>query len=193
MVFAWKAAGITYNRFLAVSARAVRRSLKEDKRILAERRGAVAEIRFAKWENGKMGEPKDLVKANAAQAVENAAAGSSREGGGYLRDASPRPLARWSRGGCIIETIRVIRYQFLLMMRSTGFCHGLDMLVRLPMRAVASLDSGWVRCLHHHQYRQRLPGKLGTKPRAHFCLRAGRRPNMNHHVGSELRLFVYCV
>ncbi|CRJ90123.1 ATP synthase subunit epsilon like protein [Verticillium longisporum] len=77
MVFAWKAAGITYNRFLAVSARAVRRSLKEDKRIIAERRGAVAEIRFAKWENGKMGEPKDLVKANAAQAVENAAAGSS--------------------------------------------------------------------------------------------------------------------
>lgn len=65
MAFAWKAAGITYgqiadlqsqgltrsryNRYLAVAARVVRRSLKEDKRLQAERRGEM-DLRFAKWE-----------------------------------------------------------------------------------------------------------------------------------------------
>lgn len=39
----------SYNRYLAVAARVVRRSLKEDKRIAAERRGEM-ELRFAKWE-----------------------------------------------------------------------------------------------------------------------------------------------
>lgn len=38
----------SYNRYLAVAARAIRRSLKEDKRIVAERR-AVSELRFAVW------------------------------------------------------------------------------------------------------------------------------------------------
>jgi len=38
-----------YNRYLAVAARVVRRSLKDDKRIAAERRGEM-ELRFAKWE-----------------------------------------------------------------------------------------------------------------------------------------------
>jgi len=39
----------SYNRYLAVAARVVRRSLKEDKRLVAERRGEM-ELRFAKWE-----------------------------------------------------------------------------------------------------------------------------------------------
>jgi hypothetical protein len=39
----------SYNRFLAISARAIRRSLKEDKRIAAERRGEM-ELRFSRWE-----------------------------------------------------------------------------------------------------------------------------------------------
>ena len=39
----------SYNRYIAVASRVVRRSLKEDKRIIAERRGA-SELRFAKWE-----------------------------------------------------------------------------------------------------------------------------------------------
>ncbi|OLN92017.1 putative ATP synthase subunit epsilon, mitochondrial [Colletotrichum chlorophyti] len=65
MVFAWKAAGLTYNRYLAVASRVVRRSLKEDKRIVAERRGEM-DLRFAKWENGKQGEPKSLAQAQAA-------------------------------------------------------------------------------------------------------------------------------
>ncbi|EME86546.1 uncharacterized protein MYCFIDRAFT_43204 [Pseudocercospora fijiensis CIRAD86] len=63
MAFAWKAAGITYNRYLAVASRVVRRSLKEDKRIAAERRGEM-DLRFAKWENGKQQEVRSLEAAN---------------------------------------------------------------------------------------------------------------------------------
>lgn len=39
----------SYNRYLAVSARVVRRSLREDARVRAERRGE-SDLRFAKWE-----------------------------------------------------------------------------------------------------------------------------------------------
>ncbi|OOF92506.1 hypothetical protein BO94DRAFT_622318 [Aspergillus sclerotioniger CBS 115572] len=71
MAFAWKAAGLTYNRYLTVAARAVRRSLKDGPRAAAERRGNM-DLRFAKWENGKQGEVKSLAQANnealAAQA-----------------------------------------------------------------------------------------------------------------------------
>ena len=42
-------ASSSYNRYIAVASRVVRRSLKEDKRIAAERRGE-SELRFAKWE-----------------------------------------------------------------------------------------------------------------------------------------------
>ncbi len=67
MAFAWKAAGLTYghclhdrelqliadryNRYLAVAARVVRRSLKEKERLQAEKRGEM-DLRFAKWEVG---------------------------------------------------------------------------------------------------------------------------------------------
>lgn len=40
---------LSYNRYLAISARVVRRSLKEGPRLKAERRGDM-ELRFAKWE-----------------------------------------------------------------------------------------------------------------------------------------------
>ncbi|KAF1990680.1 hypothetical protein K402DRAFT_389605 [Aulographum hederae CBS 113979] len=76
MAFAWKASGLTYNRYLAVAARVVRRSLKEDKRIQAERRGEM-ELRFAKWTNGKQGENKSLGAANEAAMAE--AAGSQAQ------------------------------------------------------------------------------------------------------------------
>lgn len=39
----------SYNRYLAIASRVVRRSLKDDKRIAAERRGEM-DLRFAKWE-----------------------------------------------------------------------------------------------------------------------------------------------
>lgn len=41
--------GNRYNRYLAVAARVVRRSLKEDKRLAAEKRGEM-DLKFAKWE-----------------------------------------------------------------------------------------------------------------------------------------------
>jgi hypothetical protein len=39
----------SYNRYLAIAARTVRRSLKETPRLAAERRGQM-DLRFAKWE-----------------------------------------------------------------------------------------------------------------------------------------------
>lgn len=39
----------SYNRYLAVAARAVRRALKDGPRLQAERRGQM-DLRFAKWE-----------------------------------------------------------------------------------------------------------------------------------------------
>ena len=39
----------SYNRYIAVSARAVRRSLKEGPRAASERRGQM-DLKFAKWE-----------------------------------------------------------------------------------------------------------------------------------------------
>ncbi|KAI9670157.1 MAG: hypothetical protein M1817_004494 [Caeruleum heppii] len=77
MAFAWKASGLTYNRYLAVAARVVRRSLKEDMRLQAERRGEM-DLKFAKWENGKQGENKSLENANASAMAEHAG-GSSQQ------------------------------------------------------------------------------------------------------------------
>ncbi|KUJ08474.1 uncharacterized protein LY89DRAFT_658811 [Mollisia scopiformis] len=71
MAFAWKASGLTYNKYLSVAARVVRRSLKDDKRLAAERRGEM-ELKFAKWNNGKQGEVKSVADANAAAATEAA-------------------------------------------------------------------------------------------------------------------------
>ncbi|OAX77733.1 hypothetical protein ACJ72_07965 [Emergomyces africanus] len=73
MAFAWKAAGLTYNRYLAIAARAVRRSLKEEPRLQAERRGQM-DLKFAKWENGKQGDVKNLATEQAADAAAAAAA-----------------------------------------------------------------------------------------------------------------------
>ncbi|KAL8892125.1 MAG: hypothetical protein Q9215_000882 [Flavoplaca cf. flavocitrina] len=69
MSSAWKAAGLTYNRYLAVAARVVRRSLKEQPRLQAERRGEM-DLKFAKWANGKQGENKSLANANASAMAE---------------------------------------------------------------------------------------------------------------------------
>ncbi|KAH8820498.1 mitochondrial ATP synthase epsilon chain domain-containing protein [Xylogone sp. PMI_703] len=71
MTFAWKASGITYNKYLSVAARVVRRSLKEEKRLAAERRGET-DLRFSHWTNGKQGEVKHAADANTAAAVEGA-------------------------------------------------------------------------------------------------------------------------
>lgn len=65
----WKAAGFTYNRYLAIAARAVRRSLKEQPRLQAEKRGET-DLRFAKWTNGKQSDNKNLASANASAMAE---------------------------------------------------------------------------------------------------------------------------
>lgn len=44
-----------YNKYTQIAARAVRQSLKEDKRVAAEKRGLTA-LRYQHWENGKGGE-----------------------------------------------------------------------------------------------------------------------------------------
>ncbi|SPO03442.1 related to mitochondrial ATP synthase epsilon chain domain-containing protein [Cephalotrichum gorgonifer] len=74
MSFAWKAAGITYNRYLAVAARAVRRSLKEGKGPAPR---AEAEIKISKWSNGKQGDALTPTEAVAALRAEAGAAKSS--------------------------------------------------------------------------------------------------------------------
>lgn len=42
----------SYNRYLAIAARALRRSLKEGPRLQAEKRGEM-DLRFARWEVGQ--------------------------------------------------------------------------------------------------------------------------------------------
>ncbi|KAG5288078.1 mitochondrial ATP synthase epsilon chain domain-containing protein [Histoplasma ohiense] len=66
MAFSWKSAGLTYNRYLAVSARAVRRSLKEAPRAQAERREEM-DLKFSQWQNGKQGEVNQLSASSAAE------------------------------------------------------------------------------------------------------------------------------
>jgi F-type H+-transporting ATPase subunit epsilon len=91
----------SYNKYLSVAAAVVRRSLKEEHRLAAERRGQM-ELRFAKWtvsgivlricwqrkkkdiwlidqlvQNGKQGDNKSLAEANAAAMAEAGSPSSS--------------------------------------------------------------------------------------------------------------------
>ena len=54
MAFAWRNI-FTYNRYTAIAARAVRRALKEDKRLEAERRNE-STVRVSRWKDGVQGE-----------------------------------------------------------------------------------------------------------------------------------------
>ncbi|KAF7966764.1 hypothetical protein HWV62_5726 [Athelia sp. TMB] len=45
----------TYNKYTSIAAQAVRRSLKEEHRVAADKRGLTA-MRYQHWENGKGGE-----------------------------------------------------------------------------------------------------------------------------------------
>ena len=54
MAFAWRNV-FTYNRYAGIAARALRRSLKENKRLEAEKRNA-SMARVSKWKNGVQGE-----------------------------------------------------------------------------------------------------------------------------------------
>lgn len=50
---------LSYNRYLAIAARVVRRSLKEEKRLAAERRGEM-DLRFAKWSASDSSRPEEI-------------------------------------------------------------------------------------------------------------------------------------
>ena len=54
MAFAWRNV-FTYNRYSGIAARAVRRALKENKRLDAERRNQ-ATVRVSRWKDGVQGE-----------------------------------------------------------------------------------------------------------------------------------------
>ncbi|BFZ61025.1 hypothetical protein YB2330_002083 [Saitoella coloradoensis] len=60
MPAAWRSV-MTYNRYASICARTVRRVLKEEKRIEAERRGEML-LKMAKWEGGRQGEVKTLIE-----------------------------------------------------------------------------------------------------------------------------------
>jgi len=45
----------SYNKYATITARALRASLKEEERVLAEKRG-ITSTRFQKWENGTGGQ-----------------------------------------------------------------------------------------------------------------------------------------
>ena len=54
MAFAWRNV-FTYNRYSGIAARAVRRALKENKRLEAEKRDHSV-VRVSKWKDGVQGE-----------------------------------------------------------------------------------------------------------------------------------------
>jgi F-type H+-transporting ATPase subunit epsilon len=58
MAFAWRNI-FTYNRYSGIAARAIRRALKEDKRLEAERRNT-SSVRVSRWKDGVQGEQKRL-------------------------------------------------------------------------------------------------------------------------------------
>ncbi|PPQ91356.1 hypothetical protein CVT25_004123 [Psilocybe cyanescens] len=51
---AWRTL-FTYNKYASITARALRASLKEEERVIAEKRG-VTNTRFQKWESGVGGQ-----------------------------------------------------------------------------------------------------------------------------------------
>ncbi|KAH9484572.1 hypothetical protein JR316_0004054 [Psilocybe cubensis] len=51
---AWRSL-FTYNKYAQITARALRSSLKEEERVIAEKRG-ITNTRFQKWENGVGGQ-----------------------------------------------------------------------------------------------------------------------------------------
>jgi len=69
----------SYNRYLAVAARAVRRSLKDEPRVVAERRGIMV-LRVAKWEVG-IPLSKKPVRAKFQEAVTNRPWETERQAG----------------------------------------------------------------------------------------------------------------
>ncbi|ORX80811.1 hypothetical protein K493DRAFT_292990 [Basidiobolus meristosporus CBS 931.73] len=60
MAFAWRAANVSYLQYSQICARAVRNSLKNEQRLVAQKREEQG-LKFAKWANGKQGELNPVV------------------------------------------------------------------------------------------------------------------------------------
>lgn len=54
-----KPSGVTFNRYAAIAGRVLRKALKEDKRVNAQR-ADVFELRVASWKDGHQGDAKVL-------------------------------------------------------------------------------------------------------------------------------------
>ncbi|KAH7341589.1 hypothetical protein B0J17DRAFT_647182 [Rhizoctonia solani] len=69
---AWRA-HFTYNRFSLIAGRALARSLKEDARITAEKRG-LSSLKYQNWESGKASESKWINPPKDADEIPKSAA-----------------------------------------------------------------------------------------------------------------------
>ncbi|OSD08410.1 hypothetical protein PYCCODRAFT_1429476 [Trametes coccinea BRFM310] len=63
----------TFNKYSQIAARAFRASLKEEERVVAEKRG-VTMLRYQKWENGQGGPQTYLVPPPESDAAKKSAA-----------------------------------------------------------------------------------------------------------------------
>ncbi|GAA5823710.1 hypothetical protein JCM3770_006686 [Rhodotorula araucariae] len=57
---------LSFNKYVSIAARATRAALKEEQRVVAERRAAVT-LKVQKWENGKAGTAEWIVPPTAEQ------------------------------------------------------------------------------------------------------------------------------
>ncbi|KAG2032217.1 mitochondrial ATP synthase epsilon chain-domain-containing protein [Suillus americanus] len=62
----------TYNKYAQITARAVRQSLKESERVVAEKRGTTA-LKYQQWENG-VGGPQVFLNSEEVKEVKKSAA-----------------------------------------------------------------------------------------------------------------------
>jgi F-type H+-transporting ATPase subunit epsilon len=121
----------SFNKASSIAARALRASLKEDKRVAAEKRGATI-MRYQKWENGQGGEqvrPTRPARARPAcltrlPAGARQPAGGAREGPAGQRSS----LKERERAAAVIDVRSLIQ---------PAFC----VLLSRPMRAVHQATS----------------------------------------------------
>ncbi|KAK2766208.1 hypothetical protein FQN54_007724 [Arachnomyces sp. PD_36] len=140
MAFAWKAAGLTYNRFLAVSSQAVRRSLKEGPRLQAERRGQT-DLKVSRWENGKQGEAKSITSSSAT--AENPAEGNTMLPNNQVRDTSrvtnlkmiPKDItAEFTEAASALKTGELVKDEYFTLFEAVGALEIMD----------SKMDSGYL-------------------------------------------------
>ncbi|KAJ1649825.1 hypothetical protein IWQ61_009205 [Dispira simplex] len=66
MAFSWKAANLSYLQYSQICAAALRKVVKEELRVVANKRQGIP-VKLAKWENGKIVDTKILESFTAKQ------------------------------------------------------------------------------------------------------------------------------